>query len=223
MTSTVDDTSSTNENGYVFTVTLSNPCKTATLNSPTVSAMTVDDGSSVTQDITDASDSWYTSFGNPTFCGLRTFTVEDTSGNAISWMSVALVSGTTYRITAAPTSTDTELQASYSLVLKVVSDDYSSDVSSITVAFTATVATPACNCALQAWDNGTGVTSSAPVGSTTTVTLALPSVSSGAYTSSPAMRACSANSCATTGSFTSVVMTDDSSLPTWITTASSST
>ena len=61
------------------------------------------------------------------------------------------------------------------------------------------------------------------MGSTTTVTLPLPSVNANAYTSGPAMRACTSGSCATTGSFTTIVLTDDSSLPSWITTANSNT
>ena len=49
-----------------------------------------------------------TSYGNVDYCGSRTFTVEDSSGNAIPWMSVAYSYGSIYTITAAPTNSDTE-------------------------------------------------------------------------------------------------------------------
>ena len=106
---TLDDTAGTYENGYVFTIVLDNPCQSATLESPTVSNISVDDGSSATGTFTDVGDSHSTDYGNVNFCGARTFTIEDGSGNAVSWMSVAFTSGNTYTITAAPTSTNTEL------------------------------------------------------------------------------------------------------------------
>ena len=109
MTSTLNDNASTNDNGYTFTVTLSNPCRSADLNSPSLSAMTVDDGATGTQDFTDVSDTHGYDYGNTNFCGARTFTVEDQSGNAISWMSVALNTGSTYTITASPVSSNQEL------------------------------------------------------------------------------------------------------------------
>lgn len=109
VTSTLDDTDGTNNNGYSFTITLSNPCRTATLESPTVSNISVDDGSSTTSTFTDVGDTYSTDYGNVAFCGARTFSIEDTDSNAVSWLSVALTSGTTYTITANPTSTDTEL------------------------------------------------------------------------------------------------------------------
>ena len=119
--------------------------------------MSVDDGSSATGTFTDAGCSHSTA-GSLTTCGARSFSIEDSSGNAVSWASVALTSGSTYTITIAPTSTDTELIATHNLRVKVVSDDYSSEQTAITVAFTATVNTPACNCNLQTWDDGSAAT-----------------------------------------------------------------
>ena len=86
-----------------------------------------------------------------------------------------------------------------------------------------TVNTPACDCTLQPWDNGTGATQNAAVGATTEVTLPLPSVASNAYTIKPAMRSCTANSCATTGAFTTVTLTGGTALPGWITLKESNT
>lgn len=109
VTTTLNNNSAQTDNGYTFEIVLSDPCRAATLNSPTLSNMSVDDGSSATLDFTDASDTHYLDYGAIDFCGSRTFTIEDTSGNAVSWLSVALKTGSTYTITAAPTSTNTEL------------------------------------------------------------------------------------------------------------------
>ena len=109
VTTTINNASAQTDNGYTFEIVLSDPCRTATLNSPTLSNISVDDGSSATLDFTDVSDTHYYDYGAINFCGSRTFTVEDTGGSAVSWLTVALKTGNTYTITAAPTSTDTEL------------------------------------------------------------------------------------------------------------------
>jgi hypothetical protein len=110
-TLTSDPFSGTN-NGYTFKIIFTDPCKAATLRTPSVSNFAVDDGSSATQDFTDLSDTHGTDYGSPFFCGTRTFTFKDSSNAAVSWLSVAqsgTAISTTYRITAAPTSTNTEL------------------------------------------------------------------------------------------------------------------
>ena len=74
VTTTLDDTDGTNDNSYTFTIVLSNPCRTATLESPTVSNISVDDGSSATATFTDVGDTYSTDYGNIAFCGARTCT-----------------------------------------------------------------------------------------------------------------------------------------------------
>jgi len=110
VTSTLtSDPFSGSQAGYTFKITLADPCKTATLVTPTIGNLSVDDGSTATLDFTDTSDTHGTDFGSAFFCGLRTFTVTDSGGSSVSWITIALQSGTTYRITAAPTSSATEL------------------------------------------------------------------------------------------------------------------
>lgn len=90
VTSTLtSDPFSGSDNGYTFKITLVDPCKTATLNTPSVSNFSVDDGSSTTEDFTDVSDTHGTDYGSPFFCGTRTFTVKDAGNNAVSWISIA--------------------------------------------------------------------------------------------------------------------------------------
>ena len=74
-----------------------------------------------------------TAQSNTNFCGTRSYVVEDTSGNAISWMSVALQSGSTYRITAAPSGSVTA--QTYNYRLKINSSNYSSDQTPVVVNF----------------------------------------------------------------------------------------
>ena len=149
VTSTLtSDPFSGSDNGYTFKIIFTDPCKSATLRTPTVSNFAVDDGASKTQDFTDLSDTHGTDYGSPFFCGLRTFTFKDSNNAAVSWLTVAQQSGgTTYRITAAPTSTNTELQKAHTITMTVASATYSANQNSVTATFTVTVNTPACNCA----------------------------------------------------------------------------
>jgi hypothetical protein len=95
--------------------------------------------------------------------------------------------------------------------------DYTSIQSAISVNFDIVVGTPTCNCNEQPWDNGSLATTTANVAISSTYTITAPSPNAGAYSATPAMRACAANACATTGTFTTVTMADDSALPAWIT------
>ena len=54
----------------------------------------------------------------------------------------------TYKITAAPSSTNIELQTTHELRLKIVSDTYSSYMSTVYVKFNVVVRKPPCNCNL---------------------------------------------------------------------------
>ena len=87
---------------YQFWIELVNPCKSATLNLPTITDMSVDDGATATQTFSDAGDSVSSSLSNISFCGSRTFTITDTTNNSITWMSVSVnaSTGSTYTISA---------------------------------------------------------------------------------------------------------------------------
>ena len=90
VTSTLtSDPFSGSNNGYTFKIIFADPCKSATLRTPTVSNFAVDDGASTTQDFTDLSDTHGTDYGSPFFCGSRTFTFKDSNNAAVSWLSVA--------------------------------------------------------------------------------------------------------------------------------------
>ena len=85
---------------YQFWIELVNPCKSATLNLPTIADMSVDDGATATQTFSDAGDSVSSSLSNISFCGSRTFTITDTTDNSITWMSVTTLTGSSYTISA---------------------------------------------------------------------------------------------------------------------------
>jgi hypothetical protein len=95
--------------------------------------------------------------------------------------------------------------------------DYSSDQSAIEVNFDIVVGTPACDCNLAPWDDGSLATTTVTVATSSSYTITAPSRNAGAYSANPAMRSCSANACATTGSFLSATMSNGDALPAWIT------
>ena len=97
--------------------------------------MTVSEGSSITQIFDDAG----TSYGTVNACGSRNFIVEDSSGIAVTWITVEHSYESIYTITAAPENKEYELQKTHSFNLRVVSNDYNAYQSSITVNFVVTV------------------------------------------------------------------------------------
>jgi hypothetical protein len=60
-------------------------------------------------------------------------------------------------------------------------------------------------------------TTTVTVATSSTYTITPPSPAANAYSANPEMTACAANACATTGTFTTVTMSDDTALPAWIT------
>jgi hypothetical protein len=184
-------------------VNFSDPCKTATLLTPTVAAITVTDGAEQTGTFTDVGDSLLATYGALGKCGARTFEIYDDAGTTlISWASVALTSGASYTITVSPSSpTGTELQAAHALKLKVSNGAYATQTP-VFVDFTVTVTAAVCDCADQPWtSDSVQDTATAPVGSTTTHLLPLPVVDTVSMTT-PQLRQCLADaSCASTGTF----------------------
>lgn len=94
----------------------------------------------------------------------------------------------------------------------------------MTVNFQIVVNTPSCNCAEQTWDSGSSsshtVASVISSASATQITIAAPTRTSGWNSLTPALRAC--GSCADTGEFTTVTLSDDTALPAWMTWSSGS-
>ena len=85
--------------------------------------------------------------------------------------------------------------------------------------FDVVVSAPGCDCNQQPFDDASLATVSAAVDSSTSHTFTLPAPSANAYDANPAMRACqvASTTCATSGSFGTVTLADDSALPAWIT------
>ena len=74
VTSTLNDGVSS-DNGYTFTIVMQDPCRSASLETPTLSTINVDDGSSTTASFTDASDSFGAAYFNTDACGTRTYAI----------------------------------------------------------------------------------------------------------------------------------------------------
>lgn len=95
-----------------FTVTLADGCLSATINSPTISNIAVEDGKTTTQTFTDASDSFGSTLADIDFCGLRSYEIQLQSDNSVvTWATVAVdpSNAEQYIISADPESPASEL------------------------------------------------------------------------------------------------------------------
>lgn len=144
----------------------------------------------------------------------------------MSWASVALDSGSNYIITGTPVSTSTELQTTHNVKLVISAPtspvDYTGSQTAVEVNFSIVVAAPSCDCTQQQFDVASTASVSAAVGSTTPHSFTAPAQVANNYDLNPAMRACTSPECSTGGTFSTVTMADDSSLPSWITHSSGS-
>lgn len=139
-----------------FVITIVNPCISATLQVPNLSAgITTNDGTAATLTFSDASDDVGIGQNNIYFCGTRSFTVDVQSAGsntALTFVSVGLdpTDSTKRIITANPQTTPTVTHAgtwNMKMTIAVVGT-YSANISSIDVNFAVVVNPAACNCNL---------------------------------------------------------------------------
>ena len=233
-----------------FTIVIADPCKTATVNTITVSgtdssspySKAVTDGSSTTVTFVRPTTSVETSSGISSVCGDTSYTLHsDTSGNTYSYTSTwAVISGPvsdTYTLTIDTTADSSlianESSVTISLYIKATLDDYTSDNRESYTQVNIVINEVTCDCSAMAWDDPTsGVTVSSVILAGTgssTQTLAVPGSNTDARTSNTAFDKCfidsdSSNDCATTGAFDSLTWDDGTgatTLPSWITFTSS--
>ena len=89
---------------------MTDPCVAATISDPTLTSITVQDGASVTETFTEATDSVDAANTVAGYCGNREYRVVDNNTgtiNAVSWISVSVdtPSVDTHTITASPADT----------------------------------------------------------------------------------------------------------------------
>jgi hypothetical protein len=108
---------------------VNNPCITATVDafSPALTAMTVNQGATVTQEFTDVTDSVGNQYSNKYICGPRTYVMfNNAQSAAITWVSIVKKAGTvgTFTISAFPNDVTygTTVQT-YALFIKMTFDD----------------------------------------------------------------------------------------------------
>lgn len=80
------------------------------------------------------------------------------SNAVVTWVTVAFTSGTTYTITATPTTADDSLYGTQNIKLKVVLDSYNTITSNFDLTVTVSYAT--CSCNAIVWQAGTYPTGS---------------------------------------------------------------
>jgi hypothetical protein len=155
-----------------FTITVVDPCKTATIIAPTLSAQSVVNGATSTFTFAEATDSVDAAQPVKSYCGDRNYVVvSDNTGTdtSVSWISVAkdTPSADTHTVTLSPA--DTSLVQSFTFYLKTTYAEYASH-SGIYTALVVTVTSSGCNCDLLTWDNPVAQTVTVNVGVASPVT-----------------------------------------------------
>ena len=235
-----------------FTIVIANPCKTATVNTITVSSTdssspyskSVTDGSTTTVTFVRPTTSVEDSSGIASVCGDTSYSLHsDNSGTAFTYnASWAVISGpvsNTYTLTIDTTADlsliDNESSKTISVYIKATLDDYTSDNRESYTQVNIVINEVTCDCSALAWDDPTsGVTVSSTIlagTSASTQTLAVPVANTGARSTNAAYDKCyidgdSGNDCATTGAYDSLTWDDGTgatTLPSWITFSSSGT
>lgn len=159
-----------------YDVVVNNPCITATINAitPSLSSITVNQGSTTTQEFPDVTDSVGTQYSNKYICGPRVYTMYNNAKDTpITWMSIAqksLVYPETYVITAFPNDvTYSTTVQTYSLFVKMTLTNNPSHAP-VWTALSVQVTAPNCNCNRIKWLVPAILTQTVPVKATTTPT-----------------------------------------------------
>ena len=191
---------------------MTDPCVAATINDPTLTAITVQDGATVTETFTEATDSVDASNTVAGYCGDRNYRVVDANTgtpNAVTWISVSkdTPSIDTHTITASPA--DTSLGGnSYSYYLEITYANYAAHAPQYT-ALSVQVTAANCNCELLTWDDPTRTDVTINVGdSSSTLNVPAATANTASKTASQDIETCYLSSgCAET--FTNALLMDD--------------
>lgn len=211
-----------------FTIVISDPCTSAILNVPNLTAgITVVDGNSATLTFEDVSDTVGVAQFNKYFCGYRTFSIEASSGSyttATNFLTIAMDTTDETRrvVTASPNSpAASQHQGTWLMQIRVATiGTYANDISAIVVPFTVQVNPIVCDCNLQPYISSKQ-TLNVPISLSTQPVTQIPfPVQDTDYASKSdvSLRACNINICSTTtGSYSLVTLSDGTALPSWIT------
>lgn len=127
-------------------------------------------------------DAQATTYNLPNLCGLRTYSVTDSSGAALTGNWVTVTGTTTFTITAAPAVDNMYTNPSYSLKLHVVLANYSGVVSAVDIAFTVTVNRYTCTASTVYTASGAMLTSHTYTIGSAAYTFTPPTYTTGSYT-----------------------------------------
>ena len=182
-------TPSTDSDKVVFTITVTDPCATATINalSFTPSTVSVTDGSTATATFTAPTNSVMDGLGvTDLLCGATSFALySDTSDTALTSAWAVLTgpaSNGEYTITIDTTVDltliDNEASVTHNIQVKSHLDDYTSRT--VYTQLTVTITEIGCDCSALAWDNPSHLTPTVAVGTPSTQTVPLPTANTGA-------------------------------------------
>jgi hypothetical protein len=219
----------------VFTVTVVDPCSTATINDLvfTPSTLAVVDGASASVTFTVPLNSVMVTHSDPALlCGTTSFGVfTDTSDTAVpnNWAVITGPIAGVYTVLV-DTTKDLSLIAdeaskTHTLQLKSTLDGYTSQIKR--TALTVSISAASCDCSALAWTNPSADSSATiAVGATQTLTVPVPTADTSATSTNNLFQKCYAGSgtCPTTGKFlvtTGITTSANAALPVWITYTSS--
>ena len=231
-----------------MTFTITNPCKTTTVNTITVTgadssgpySKSVTDGATTTLTFVRPTTQAETDAGISAVCGETSYTLHsDNSGSTHSYnANWAVISGPvsdTYTLTI-DTTADSSLIANESsvtiaLYIKATLDDYTSDNRESYTQINIVINAAACDCSALAWGDPADVVVSTTILAGTGASsqnLVVPVASTAARSTNAAFDKCylTSNDCAETGAFDSLQWNDGTgatTLPSWITFTSSGT
>lgn len=160
-----------------FTVTVVDPCVGGTINDPTLTAMTVQNGGTATEDFLDATDTVDDTYTIDGLCGDRDYAVyeTDSSGSPLTWITVEKDTTAigTHTITANPDDVSLVTGVQHQLELRITYVDYPSHAGKwVTLPITVNAAD--CDCELLLWDEPSRVDQTINVGITVGEAVSVP-------------------------------------------------
>ena len=211
-----------------LTITVSNPCTSATITGITFNptSITVQDGSTATSEFSVPGDTVDTSNSLTGLCGTKNYAITDSSNNAVTTWAVITDSTVTSgdkTLTIDPSVYGSHIASTVSETLTITTTyaDWSGPSTTSTIGVT--INTIGCACTSLGWGAPTAVTATVAINASDTPTVPAPVSNTDARSSDAAFDSCYSNSpatpCATTGTYaaSSIVLSDGSALPSWIT------
>ena len=228
MTDSGQSTTSFSPTATSYTLTVSNPCPSTTVSSITFNptSITVTNGSTATSEFVIPTDGVDTAASPLTgLCGNKSYSIGDGTNTGITTWAAITDSSTdgSKTLTIDPSQYTSYVTSSVTVTLTITTtlDDWSGNSGS-TSTISVTMNPASCSCSAMAWTAPSITTATVNVDASATPSVPAPASDDSAKTTNIAFGTCfesGGGGCTTTGSYGSgsIVQTDGSALPSWIT------